>query len=407
MQRVVKHKSTKDMIKTVQASNPVVSPAELPELTPNSTLADLPTYNYRVDIDILGQKVAQCFQENPQVPGVIVTELDRAIGAISRRKFFELMSRPYSLELYSRRPLRVMLEAIEIDDLRLLSNCSIEQAVRRALHRPPALLYEPIAVIDTEDESIGLLELHLLLLAQSQISARVNAMINQQKEKIHQYADNLRQEQARVNEYNHKLEQEQQQVERRNRTLQIQSVKLAKQKQKIIDLNERFIRLGHLLSTEGKKTFTNMEHSVEEICRCTTQIVAIAKGLSAQLENVNDATESIDRVSQQVRHLSIQAALITSRTHDEEGGIQLAGFSKIAKEISTLGRQALEATESVNRIASCLRLQIQELTDTARKSEGVARGLVENSQNTHNALNEFEKLLGEQENPEVEEPLST
>lgn len=362
-------------------------------LNPNSTIADLETHKYEVQADTLGEVVSQEFQDYQSLPGVIIKEGKTILGSISRRKFLEKMSQPYSIELYSRRPIRVLLEGIETDNLTLKQDCRIDQAVREALSRPVDLLYEPIIVIK-EDESLELLELHDLLLAQSKIFAQVNKIINKQKEQARQYAENLKQEQGKVQEYTRQLEQEQLEAERRNQMLEMQRAKLSRQASAISELNERFVQLGELLSKEGRETFAQMLSSVEAISDCTNRIMKLGNGFHHELEAVNSATKLIERVSQQVRNLSIQAALVANRPQSGEQG-QITGLSRITTEIGNLGNKTVEATTEVNQIAYRFKNQIEDLTEAAQESEDVARSLVKRSQQTQQALDELERLINE------------
>lgn len=374
-----------------------MSSTQSASLNPTSTIAELETYQYQVDADTLGEVVSNDFQQQPNLPGVIIKEEDEVIGVISRRKFLEQMSQPYSLELYLRRPIRVLLEVMETETLRLSHDCRIDQAVRKALNRSLDLLYEPIIVIQA-DQSLALLELHHLLLAQSKIFAQVNKIINKQKEQARQYAESLKQEQAKVEKYTRQLEQEQREAQRRNQMLELQQAKLSRQANAISELNERFVQLGELLSQEGKETFTQMLKSVEAISDCTAQIMKIGNGFNEELEAVNGATELIERVSQQVRNLSIQAALVANRPQSGGGEGQMSGLSRITTEIGNLGSKTFEATNQVNQIAYRFRNQIEELTSAAQESEQVARSLVTRSQQTQQALEQLEGLINEYKN---------
>lgn len=370
----------------MQSSNPS-------SLNPNSTIADLETHKYQVDADTLGEVVSNEFQDHPNLPGVIIKEGEEVLGVISRRKFLEQMSQPYSLELYLRRPIRVLLEVMETDTLTLREDCPIDQAVRQALNRSLDLLYEPIILV-REDYSLELLELHHLLLAQSKIFAQVNKIINQQKEQANEYAENLKQEQDKVKEYTKQLEKEQQEVQRRNQMLERQRAKLSRQANAISELNERFVQLGELLSQEGKETFAQMLSSVEAIADATNRIIKIGDGFNQELEAVNTATQLIERVSQQVRNLSIQAALVANRPQSGAQG-QMSGLSRITTEIGNLGSKTFEATNEVNQIAYRFRDQIEELTEAAQESEEVARSLLLRSQQTQQALDQLERLINE------------
>ena len=362
-------------------------------LNPNSTIAQLETYQYQVDADTSGEVVSTEFKNHPDLPGVIVNEGEEVLGVMSRRKFLEQMSQPYSIELYLRRPIRVLLELMETDTLILKEDCLINEAVKRALNRSLDLLYEPI-IVERQDHSLELLELHHLLLAQSKIFAQVNKIISKQKEEARQYAENLKQEQAKVQEYTRQLEKEQLEAQRRNQVLEMQRAKLSRQANAISELNERFVQLGELLSKEGKETFAQMLSSVEAISDSTARIINIGEGFKEELDAVNSATKLIERVSQQVRNLSIQAALVANRPGSGTQG-QMSGLSRITTEIGNLGSKTSEATTEVNHIAYRFKSQIEDLTSAASESEEVARSLVRRSQQTQQALDELERLLNE------------
>ena len=371
-------------------------PKDFAQLSSSSTLADLPTHRFQIEASALGQSIQDEFLNRPELPGIFIVSGDEVAGVISRQKFLEQMSQPYGLELYLRRPASMLLGVIEADALCLPSTCRIGDAVRQALSRPLDLLYEPIVVRSEEEPNrLGLLEFNVLLLAQSQVFARVSERLKVEKEQARQYALGLQKEQMRVKEYAAKLQAEQAEVQRHNQILELQRAQLTKQTQEIGAYNERFIRIGRLLSIEGKRTFAEMLHSVNAIGDCTERIDSIGKAFSQELESVNSATESIERVSQQVRHLSIQAALIANRAQNEGGDSNpLAGFGNITSEIGSLGSKSFEATERVNQIANRFRFQIKELRDAAAESNAVARALLKRSQQTQEALQELERLTG-------------
>ena len=376
--------------------------SDMAQLSLGTQLADLPTHKHAIEASALGQEIQAELQNHPELPGVIVVDGDRTLGIISRRTFLEQMSQPYSLELYLRRPIRILLEAIATDMLRLPGNYPIDLAVRQALSRPPNLLYEPIAV-QADGGEFGILDLNVLLLAQSQIFARMSDRLKKEKDRAQQYAADLKSEQLKVKEFATQLQAEQEEVRRRNQVLELQRAKLANQTQAIGAYNDRFVRIGRLLSSEGKRTFTEMLHSVDAISDCAQRINEIGASFSTELESVNGATQLIERVSQQVRHLSIQAALIANRAQENGGNAGLAGFANITSEIGSLGSKTFDATNRVNQIASRFRLQIQELLDAALESEAVARALVERSRKTQEALQELEQLSCEDRRRPVEE----
>lgn len=154
---------------------------QLSNLTLHSTLADLPSYDFKVDSNTFGEAIEAEFHRHPDLPGVMVTANDRIVGILPRVRFFEWISRPYGVELYLKRPIQVLLETmiqdlntrLEIESypircLLLSAASSIDQAVEIALLRPTFLAYEPIVVAGT-DRQWRLLDMYVLLFAQSQL----------------------------------------------------------------------------------------------------------------------------------------------------------------------------------------------------------------------------------------------
>ncbi|NET16742.1 MAG: hybrid sensor histidine kinase/response regulator, partial [Okeania sp. SIO1H6] len=85
---------------------------KLDRLTLDSCLADLPSYDFEVQITTLGKVVAEAFHEHPELPGVMITAENKIIGMISRIQFFERLSRPYGLEVFLNRPIHVLWDII-------------------------------------------------------------------------------------------------------------------------------------------------------------------------------------------------------------------------------------------------------------------------------------------------------
>ena len=154
---------------------------QLSHLTLHSTLADLPASDFKVDENTFGEEIETAFHQNPDLPGVMVTARDRIIGILPRGRFFEWIGRRYGIELYLKRPIRVLLDATiqELNDrleldvyptrcLLLSHQSSIEQAVGIALSRPTFLAYEPIVVAGV-DREWRLLDMYVLLRAQSRL----------------------------------------------------------------------------------------------------------------------------------------------------------------------------------------------------------------------------------------------
>ena len=65
------------------------------DISLESTLLDLPLYNCQIDLTQQAKEVAQAFEGNSMLPGVILTERGNFVGMISRRYFYEKINRRY------------------------------------------------------------------------------------------------------------------------------------------------------------------------------------------------------------------------------------------------------------------------------------------------------------------------
>jgi len=161
----------------------MLAPVELYQLSASATLADLPFYSCQVNYSTLGQEVFEKFDQQPELPGIFIIDNWQILTVISRQKFFEWMSRAYSLELYLQRPIQkflgVYLSVAQVDMLELSATCGINEAVELALSRPAKTLYEPIVVI-FENNSLALIDFHVLILAQRQILEKQSQLLGEQ-----------------------------------------------------------------------------------------------------------------------------------------------------------------------------------------------------------------------------------
>ena len=151
------------------------------ELASDSTLADLPWFDFQVTPDIWGNRIVAEFDRRPALPAVIVYRDGRVVGLISRERFQAQMSRPFALELYLRRPVGVLLEALGSEHLTLPGSMGIHAAVEVAITRPASHVYEPVLVL-MPDGATRVIAFHTLLMAQSQLLALANETIRRQKE---------------------------------------------------------------------------------------------------------------------------------------------------------------------------------------------------------------------------------
>ncbi len=117
-----------------------------PNLRLESTLQELAFWQVEIEIERSGNELVMLFNQEPLLPGIILTNNQHYAGMVSRRKFFEYMSHPYSLALFSLRPIRILYKFFHLEMLPLSEDVSIVNATQATLQRPPQIAYEPILV---------------------------------------------------------------------------------------------------------------------------------------------------------------------------------------------------------------------------------------------------------------------
>lgn len=169
------------MLNTSCVERPVqaTSQAAIGELCLDSTLQELSLYDFQVEATDLGIQISQMLEANPLLPGVIVTHQGEFAGIISRRRFLEFISRPFGRELFLKRPVRALYRFAETESLIFPSNTLIVDAARKSLLRSTELLYEPI-VVQVSPQTYSLVDVHELLVAQSNIHELATKLLRQQ-----------------------------------------------------------------------------------------------------------------------------------------------------------------------------------------------------------------------------------
>ncbi len=141
----------------------------LSRLSLNSRLSDLILFDSKIDINLKVSDALKVLRKNDFAPGLILIEDGRYAGMISRNKLYDWMSRPYSQELFTKRSIKYLADEYSHDDILIFeSTVYISDATYNSLKRAMETIYEPI-VVKISDRDYRLLDIHQLLLAQSQI----------------------------------------------------------------------------------------------------------------------------------------------------------------------------------------------------------------------------------------------
>ncbi|WP_041566288.1 ATP-binding protein [Nostoc punctiforme] len=146
-----------------------------------STLQELLSWQVHIEVERPGNDLSILFNQEPLLPGIILNNNQEYVGMISRRKFFEYMSHPYSLALFSTKPIKILYKFFQTEILAISEDMSIVKATEITLQRPPQIAYEPI-LVKTTCGKYKLLDFHQLLLAYSQIHVLTLVQLQQVEE---------------------------------------------------------------------------------------------------------------------------------------------------------------------------------------------------------------------------------
>ena len=372
--------------------------SEIEQITSQSTLGDLPLHDVCVNHQVLGRVVADLFEQNPKLPGILIEDEAGTLNLLSRRRFHERMSSPYGLELFLNRPIATFLDMQKhqnqsLEVLVLPHTESIEAAVQYGLQRTIENIYDPIIVVFKNDnlpvfEVRQLLDFHTLLLCQSRVMALANAEIQSKQAETDRYLQKYRQQQAKVQDYTKRLQEQQKIIQERNQSLEVLQAELIEKYGKIDELNRQFLEVGNLLSSEVTKVFQATFAGVNSICRSADRVVYAGELLEKDVNILNQISDSIAKVSRLAHHLSIKASILVNKS-----GLSTSGFSTVSEEISHLLSGTFEASKKITQVSDQFKTRISEVTQAAQDGTNVARSLISEMSEAQMALNQLESLV--------------
>lgn len=169
----------------VMANEPTVAESSIEvvnakqQIALDSTIAELSLYNTKADLSQTGAFAQQLFKDDPRLPALIIYDGDSYVGMLSRRRFLECLSRPYALELFTKRPLKVLYEQAQSEILKLNGSTPIVMASQMALARVSDDIYEPL-VVHLDGDIFSVLDIHDLLQSQSYIHELATKLLREQ-----------------------------------------------------------------------------------------------------------------------------------------------------------------------------------------------------------------------------------
>ncbi|OYV38160.1 MAG: hypothetical protein B7Z81_04985, partial [Acidocella sp. 20-61-6] len=144
-------------------------------------------------------EVEQMFLADPSLPAIMITEAGRVFGIFSRKNMMAAISRPFGRDVFIKRPIRELLNMIDTEPLTLPALTPIAAALKAAMARPPAQMFEPLLV--SYERFIGLLEVNVLMTAQANLLELALRSKEQLLHEVERKADQLHetlQEQERL-----------------------------------------------------------------------------------------------------------------------------------------------------------------------------------------------------------------
>lgn len=146
-------------------------------------VGDLTSHGFTISPDKTMEFVLREMEQRPELPGVVI--FGKEISLISRLKMFERLGHQYGVELFLRKPISKLETVLQAKAFLIPAHTRIEEAVQMALTRPQSDIYDPFVTVD-EKQSLRLVDMHVLLLAQSRILSDIGNTVGklEQLEKI-------------------------------------------------------------------------------------------------------------------------------------------------------------------------------------------------------------------------------
>lgn len=167
--------------RTPSASSPVQIIAE------PITVGILDAHETQVSQQSRNSVVAELFQKNPSLPGILVTNESedqaeiKLSGLIPRAPFLERLSHKFWPELFLPRAVDTLTEILRLDPLVINEDFPVEEASFLAMQRPTDQVFEPI-ILRRQSGKYSLLDIHTLMVAQAQALQAANQQVPEQKQ---------------------------------------------------------------------------------------------------------------------------------------------------------------------------------------------------------------------------------
>lgn len=144
---------------------------------PPVSVGELPAHAYQVSTETLTEDISIHLESHHDVPGVILINNGKFHSVIPRSRFFERLGHRFGAELFLRKPIVELQENLATTACTVSSNTRINTAINIGLSRPASSIYDPL-VMEYDDGSSRMLDMHVLLMAQSLVMENTNNIIS-------------------------------------------------------------------------------------------------------------------------------------------------------------------------------------------------------------------------------------
>ncbi|MCF2972576.1 methyl-accepting chemotaxis protein [Synechococcus sp. Nb3U1] len=360
-----------------------------PTLSVNAKLRDLSLIDFQVSESTPCENIVRRLEDDSSLSGVIVVDsLSRVQGMLTRRAILEwMLSKPYGLDVFLKRPISSMVEFHQRGFLLLPGDSDVIEAASRAFQRPEETIYDPV-VVQLGSHEYRLLDVPVLLVAQAQVHLATQQKLREQQQEMQLVLVALEQEKNRSLQYAQDLERQKAEILSQNLALEVERRQAQERSEELARLNARILEISAVLSEKGQSTFAATFEGVEAVRSLTGEITASSQELSRELREIGTIVDLIVEVAGYIRLLSFNAAVEANRSSSSVGG-----FGAIAQEIRKLAGRTTEASNRIRSLAERIQRKSQSTLQSAQASSEVVQSLYQQAQSAQSALEQLQTLL--------------
>lgn len=380
----------------------------LAQLTPETTVGELPLHDVVISDTASGREVAHQFRQKLKLSGLILTSGKRLLGVISRQKFLEYLCwKRGAIDTLDRsissclEPL-VAVGAICLTHnlLQLLHTCPVDEAVAQALSRLKSCVNDPLLIFP-EDGHPRLLNFHDLTLAQAHITQLRDHKVQQRRHELGKCREKILQQWQDVERAQQHLDARHTLLNHREQFLERQRNELMQQMEQTQQLRRRLEHIEQTLSEEGTGILQTLLGTTQSISSRNHRTATISKALSKELEAVQRAARLVKQLGKQVHFVGVRSAVLANRF-----GAQIHGFNHLAVDIRELSQQTLETSKGMEEIANLLRSYIADLAVLTQEGNSALQTSVQQTTRLEELLRSLHESLKPEE-PSAPPPSST